>query len=103
MNTLSPTKRITLATFKSFINKNRSNLFVLHNSSFDGMTDCVQELKNIPHKIELTTEYVKHSLGIKGLWLVGSSRDYFKSYEDELFIGIEVSNCCGRSIVAVIK
>lgn len=100
-NTLD--KKITKATFKAFIKANKNNLFVLHKSTFDGMTDSVGQLKGVPHKIEETNEHIEHSLGIKGLWLVGQSRDYFKHYEDEMFIGIEVSNCCGCSVIAIIK
>jgi len=35
-------KKITRATLKSFIKKNKCQLYVKVVSSFDGMTDCVQ-------------------------------------------------------------
>lgn len=45
--------------------------------------------------------YVENTLGIEGVWLVGSSRDYFRLYEFQGMVGIEVSNCCGSFILAV--
>jgi len=36
--------KITRTTLKSFIKKNSDNLFVKVESSFDGMTDCVQRV-----------------------------------------------------------
>ena len=39
-------KKITRATFKSFINKNAGNLLIKCKSDFDGMVDCVMENKN---------------------------------------------------------
>lgn len=95
--------KITRATLKSFITKNKENLFILCKSTFDGMTDCIQPIKQVPHKATFTNKFVKHTLGINGVWLVGSSRDWFRLFEDELLRGIEVSNSCGNFIVAVIK
>jgi len=103
MKILTETKKITMATVKSFIKHNKGDLFVSFRASFDGMTDCVEQLKGVPYKAEDTTEHLEHSLGIKGAWFVGSSRDYFRLYEDEMFKGIDVSNCCGHFILAVIK
>jgi len=101
------TKKITRATFKSFIKKNMENLFILNKADFDGMQDCVTECKGTPRKAEFKSpenEYaLENTLGIKGVWLVGDSRDYFKTYEDEVFKGIEVSNSCGRFIIGIIK
>jgi hypothetical protein len=101
------TKKITLATFKAFIKKNKDNLFILNETDFDGMTDCVTDCKGTPRKAEFkdpANEYaLPNTLGIKGVWLVLDSRDYFKPYEDEVFKGIEVSNSCGRFIVGIIK
>lgn len=100
--TITPSK-ITKATLKSFIKNNRENLFVLHKTDFDGMTDGLRQIKDVPHKIEFTNEHTEHSLYIKGLWLVNRGRDYFSTYEDDMFKGIEVSNSCGCSVLAVIK
>ena len=97
-------KKITLATFKSFIKKNAENLLVNEVSSFDGMHDCVMSSEKIGFtKITKTENNVNHTLGIVGLWLVGSSRDYFRTYEDEKYTGIEVYNCCGSQIIAIAK
>lgn len=45
----------------------------------------------------------KYTLGINGVSLVGSSRDYFTHFENDEFIGIEVSNSCGDFILAIKK
>lgn len=96
MKKLIETKKITLSTLKAFAKRNENNLFVKETSSFDGMTDCVQENKNAKWtKVELSKAY-----GHDGVWLVGNSRDYFNLYEDEKYIGIEVYNCCGNGILA---
>lgn len=97
-------KKITLATFKKFLRENHDNLFFMPESSFDGMTDCIQQCeKPTPRKAEHTADYGEHTLGISGVWLVGSSRDYFQPFEDELFKGISVSNCCGSFSVGIMR
>ncbi len=75
------------------------------NSSFDGMVDCVMPVegdfaKQDPEKLNLES---KNSLGLTGLWFVGSSSDYFSPFADKNFIGYYISNCCGESIVAMKK
>jgi hypothetical protein len=50
-----------------------------------------------------TCQHLEHTLGIYGLWLVGSSRDYFDNYEDENFTGIKYWNSCGSGIIAIKK
>lgn len=99
MKKLIETKKITLSTLKAFAKRNENNLFVKEISSFDGMTDGV-EWNHSPKwsKVELSKAY-----GHEGVWLVGSSRDHFKLYEDEKYIGIEVYNCCGTGILATLK
>lgn len=118
--------KITRSTIKSFIKNNMKNedLYIMRKSSFDGMTDCVQQLDNNGFvKAEVPKDNIYHrpvwddkgvrtfqeevvpgtndnNLGVNGLWLVGSSRDYFTPYEDETFVGFEISNCCGSSIIA---
>lgn len=60
-------RRITKATFKSFIKKNYGKLFMQHISSFDGMSDMVEYLpqsKRVFKKAEYTNDWEKHSLGI---------------------------------------
>lgn len=101
-------KKITLATFKRFVRMNSYSedaLFVLVQSAFDGMTDCVQAVKDIPAKVDHTKIDLSkpNTLGIAGVWLVGDSRDYFYKYEDALLEGFRVSNSCGSFIVAKMK
>ena len=90
-------KKITLSTFKAFIRKNSDGLYSKTNSRFDGMIDCVSAVKD-----EFSP--VQADKVIRGaIWLVFGSRDYFRPFENESFIGIEVSNCCGCGILAVRK
>lgn len=97
-------KKVTKATLKSFIKKNEGKLFIRSKSSFDGMVDgCTNESDRGFKSASKANEYGKYNLGYKGLWLVGSSGNYFNSYEDDKFVGIEVYNCCGNSIVAIEK
>jgi len=99
MDKLREAKKITLATLKSFAKRNADKLFVKEESSFDGMTDCVEQNKNPQwRKVELENAY-----GHTGVWLVGSSRDYFELYEDGEYIGITVYNSCGEGILAIKK
>jgi hypothetical protein len=98
------TKKITLATVKAFIRKNADNLYVSTLSDFDGMVDCITDCADKGfHKAELTNIHCKNTLGIHGCWFVGGSRNYFCKFENEQFAGIEVSNCCGRFILATTK
>lgn len=100
---VSKPKKITLATFKKFIRDNKDNLYIDVRTSFDGMVDCVTSVKSAPSKVVFTNENIEHTCGISGAWLVGSSRDYFKAIEDEVFKGIQVSNCCGSFNLTIIK
>ena len=104
MKQLIGTKKITLATLKSFAKRNSDKLFVKNISSFDGMTDCVEECHDNSWKetsIIDKTNYYK--TGINGIYTVGCSNDYFTLYEDTVFVGIGVYNSCGSSILAVKK
>ena len=91
-------KRITLATLKSFIRKNANALYIKSKSRFDGMTDCVQEVQD-----QFTSILAENAIGLKGAYLVGGSRNHFWNFENDNFVGIEISNCCGRSIIAIKK
>lgn len=95
-------KKITLATIKKFIKENSNNLYANCTSSFDCRTDCVESrnggfLKVDASKIDFTKEY---NLGIERLWFVRDSRDYFRSYNENGYIGYIISNSCGASIIA---
>jgi len=97
-------KKITRATFKSFINKNRENLLICEKSSFNGMIDCVDNNPNASFLEARTAERnLDHNLGVQGIWLVGQSRDWFDKFETEDMIVFSVSNCCGSFEVAVRK
>tara|TARA_R110000822_G_scaffold308177_1_gene435888 strand:+ start:164 stop:529 length:366 start_codon:yes stop_codon:yes gene_type:complete len=90
-------KKITLATIKSFIKKNKDNLYIKTESSFNGMTDGVDSCYDQSiSKATYTDENNKYNLGIPGAWFVGSSRNSFYYSEIGPFKGYEVYNCCGK-------
>jgi hypothetical protein len=91
-------KKITLSTVKSFIRKS-NELYVLVESSFSGMDDCVMQ-NNDQKWIPVSKE---NALGIEGAYIVGGSRDYFAFYQDGQMFGIEIFNSCGSSILATKK
>lgn len=102
-----PIKKPTLATVKSFINKNRENLFINVKSSFDGMTDGVESLRGgfAPAKkdktVSVNSDYYNATQGIEGVWFVGGSRDYVSRYDENGFVGYTVCNSCGAFILAI--
>ena len=104
-NTMNTTKKITMATLKSFVKKNSNDLHINLQSAFSGYTDCVESVGNTFQKTSVKTSDVnyKHTLGVDGAWFVGSSRDYLNAFENDSFIGIEVYNSCGCFILAVSK
>lgn len=95
--------KITKATFKKLIKNHSNQLYAKTHSDFDGMTDCVEQVDDSFKQLEKTNMSFENTLGYRNIWLVGSSRDYFKPYEDETFKGIKVSNCCGSFTVAYKK
>lgn len=101
---MTTTAKITLATVKAFIKKNADSIFILEKSTFDGMVDGV---RNVPGgakwvKPEGTLDLEdKATLGFRGVWFVRGSRDYFNAYNQDGYVGYEVSNCCGSWTVAV--
>ena len=101
------TSKITLRTLKSFINKNRGDLYINCKSHFDGMVDCVMPVENPGFsKAAVNTDnpdITENSLGIRGAWFVFRGRDYFTAYDDGNFAGYEISNSCGSFILAVPK
>lgn len=104
MNKLRETKKITLATLKSFARRNAGNIFCITGSSFNGMVDMVESVESEWKPTEINLEKTNYyRTGIQGIYTVGSSRDYFRLYEDDNFIGINVYNCCGDSTLAVKK
>lgn len=94
-------KKITKATFKSFIKKNLDNLYLKTKSSFNPMCDGVEYMGKADFlKADLAKSYSENNCGIEGVWLVGSSGNSFELFDSELFEGIEVYNCCGSFILA---
>ena len=94
-------KKVTLATIKSFIRKN-PDLLILTNSSFDGRYDCCMPTgSKVFTKAERTEDHVRNTLGVRGAWFVGDSRDYFTPFAQNGVQGYEVSNCCGNFKIGV--
>jgi hypothetical protein len=92
----------TVATLKSFIAKNRANLFVQQKSFFSGMHDCVMQNEHVAFVPATATNGYnghKNTLGINGVWVVG--RDAISPFEGEGFKGYSVYNCCGSFVLAV--
>lgn len=101
-----------MATVKSFVKKNRENLLINLKSSFDGMIDGLSYINNGFVKAEkenreghafTSNDLQKHTLGIRGAWFVGSSRDYITPFQDGNLIGFEIYNSCGHFYLAVSK
>ena len=93
--------KITLATFKSFIRKNRPNLLIRTKSVFDGMVDGVRDTGEREFTPARDSDQVfKNNMGIAGVWCVLSSRDYFSEINENGITGIHVYNCCGSFDVA---
>lgn len=88
------TKKITAATLKSFI-KNAEVLFVEPIYAFSGMTDGV-EMCDDRKLVEISKD---KAIGHGGVYMVGSSRDYFGFKETETLYGIEVYNSCGCGVL----
>ena len=87
--------KFTKTSLKKFIKQNKDNLFIKQESRFDGMDDCVNScrdaefIKVYSNLIDFTKD---RTYGIDGLWLVGSSRDYFEVINEN---EIRIYNSCG--------
>ena len=98
------TKRITMATVKSFVKKNYNGLYIKLDGSFDGMIDGIDFKKDSQFvKAGVDTHHYNHTLGITGAWFVGQSRDFLSTFENDEFQGIKVSNSCGYFTIAIKK
>jgi hypothetical protein len=100
--TTQTAKKVTLATIKAFVRKNKGQLYIRTLSRFDGQTDGVEQCADRGFsKVTETTTHIDHNMGILGAWFVGSSRDYFTAIKDNNaitennFTGFHVFNCCG--------
>jgi len=100
---LKEQKRVTKASLKAFIKSQvkDGNLFSKNLTSFDGMTDCVTKTEGARWvKVNVVDMSKEHTFGIPGVWLVGGGRDKFSVFEEGEMKGIQVLNCCGKSVVA---
>lgn len=94
-------RKITLATFKSWIRKNPGFL-IKCDSTFDPMIDGISHDRWAAFKPAQSAAFpCNNNLGFSGIWLVFGSRDSFEAYDNNGFVGIEVYNCCGSFVVAV--
>ena len=94
--------KVTLATVKSFIKKNRSNLLISCRSSFDGMCDGVVPSGDKSfYPIQTPEIDYENNMNIEGAWFVFGSRDYFTPYQQNGLTGFEVYNSCGCFILAI--
>lgn len=101
---LTKQKKITLATIKSFVRKNKGKLFIFVKSTFDPMIDCVMPTTNKRFVRANKTDYsYQYSLGIEYACFVGRGADMFRPYEDSQYIGYNVYNCCGEFNLAIKK
>lgn len=101
MSNATAQKKITAATFKAFVRKNRANLHVMVAREFDGMVDGSVEGSKVFRPAQPSELSETHTCGVRGVWLVGRSRDWFQPFNKDGFTGIEVSNCCGNYVVAI--
>lgn len=99
--------KITKATIKSFIKKNRDSLHIRIKDRFDGMNDCVMPVEGygfMPAEFLAPDSHdFDYTLGIKDAFFVGGSTNYFRIYEDDKFKGYRVDNCCGMFLLVVRK
>jgi len=101
MNTFNG-KKITRATVKSFICKAGGKLKIMSSYTFDGMQDCVTATGNWAFvAAKQAAKADQYNLGVAGAHFVGQGRDYFRAYNADGMVGIEVSNCCGSFTLAV--
>lgn len=108
-------KKVTVATVKAFIRRNRKSLLINVKSRFDGMQDMVTSTGNdgfTPicareyyseevHKYVPASEDCRNTMGICGVWFTG--RDSVRRFEAESVTGFEVYNCCGTWRVAIAR
>jgi hypothetical protein len=88
-------KRITLATIKSFIRKNKENLFIRTTRSYDLIESFSKTSDNLNFRpIESTDLSIQYTLGIKDVWIAGQGRDGFLAYENDKYIGYDIYNVC---------
>lgn len=95
--------KITKSTLKSFIRKNADNLYIKCEKDFNHMIETVETINSNFKKIKIELESLNEKFYFVGKFFGGSQSDCFESYDDGTFVGIEMSNCCGSSIIAIKK
>lgn len=98
---MGTSKKITIATVKSFIKKSGSKLHILTQERFDGMQDMVCATGNTEFSPVIPTTFDSRTLGVCGAVFVRGGRDYCAEYNNGVFSGIRISNCCTSFILAV--
>lgn len=96
-------KKITKATFKSFVKKNGAKLFVKVSGQFDCQIDGMSSNRAASFQPAIPAGNAEYTLGFEGIRLVGGSRNYFYAFEDENYVGIRLSNCVVCMTVAILK
>ncbi len=94
--------KVTLATLKSFIRKNSTEILIQNLSSFNGQIDGIESSKDQNFYMAQFVKLNSHNLGIKGVYMVGHSDDYITTIENDEYVGFHIDNCCG-SFSLVIK
>lgn len=97
--------KITRATFASFVKKHRAELLIKHEGGFDAMTDgwSHSEDRAFGPVQEPHNNHPEYDFGIRGAWVLRSSRNLFQLFENETLIGISVYNCCRSFVIAIAK
>jgi hypothetical protein len=68
------------------------------------MVDCVCNVDDeFTPAVSNNNRHEANTLGIEGIWLVGSSRDYITRIETDELVGLNVYNSCGDFTVAIKK
>lgn len=88
----------------SFIKKNDC-LFLLTRTEFDASEDST-EYRRTDFK-----QVVKHgdpdsypnTLGIDGIWISDTVKNYYSNYEDKNFVGFRCDNACGSFVIVTKK
>jgi len=93
--------KATMSTVKSFIRKNSDNLLIKFKSAFDGRTDGTEFFTGAKFRKAVLEDFNNNTLGVKGAWFVGGSRNYIQPYDKEGVRGFEISNCCGSFVIGV--
>jgi len=100
-------KRITRATLKSFIDKNKGRLYINVNSVFDN-AHKKNEMEASPEGWVLAIETPCNedtTFGIEHVHIVrgctGGNNFYY--FDNGVYQGIGYRNCCGNGIIAVKK